>query len=104
MLQGPIAGFAHLEPRRHIPYITDLDGPETATLGLVLSRAARALRHAADAELIHVYPFGDHTPHLHFTLAPHCQGMRYVAAQDCWNPTSLRSVSLFIKRWPKQRE
>ena len=24
VLQGPIAGFAHLEPRRHIPFITDI--------------------------------------------------------------------------------
>jgi len=74
VLQGPIAGFAHLEPRRHIEYITDLDGPEAATLGLVLSRSARVLSEAAHAEKTYVYVFGDHTPHLHFNLAPHCQG------------------------------
>ena len=74
MLQGPIAGFAHLEPRRHIEYITDLDGPEAATLGLVLSRSARVLSEAARAEKTYVYVFGDRTPHLHFNLAPHCQG------------------------------
>ncbi len=73
-MQGPIAGFAHLEPRRHIPFITDLNGPEAATLGTVLSKAARALRDAAHAEKTYVYVFGDHTPHLHFNLAPHCQG------------------------------
>ena len=74
VLQGPIAGFAHLEPRRHIEYITDLDGPEAATLGLVLSRAAKVLREAAHAERTYVYVFGDRTPHLHFNLAPHRHG------------------------------
>jgi diadenosine tetraphosphate (Ap4A) HIT family hydrolase len=72
--QGPIPGFAHLEPRRHIPFITELDGPEAATLGTVLARVTRALREAADAEKVYVYVFGDHVPHLHFNLAPHRAG------------------------------
>ena len=74
ILQGPIAGFAHLEPRRHIPYITDLDGVEAATLGPVLSKATRTLRAAANADKTYVYIFGDHTSHLHFNLAPHRLG------------------------------
>ena len=39
VLQGPVPGFAHLECRRHIPAITDLDGPEAATFGPALARA-----------------------------------------------------------------
>jgi len=74
VLQGPIAGFAHLEPRRHIPFITDLDGAEAATLGIVLSMAAKTLREAAHADKTYVYVFGDRTPHLHFNLAPHSEG------------------------------
>ncbi len=74
VLQGAIPGFAHLETRRHIPFITDLDGPEAATLGLVLARATRVLREAAGAELTYVYVFGERTPHLHFNLAPHRDG------------------------------
>ena len=74
VMQGPIPGFAHLEPRRHIPFITELDGPEAATLGTVLARVTRALREAADAEKVYVYVFGDHVPHLHFNLAPHRGG------------------------------
>lgn len=70
VLQGPIPGFAHLEPRRHIPFITDLDGAEADTLGPVLARVTGALRLAAGAEKIYVYVFGDHTEHLHFNLAP----------------------------------
>ncbi len=74
VLQGPIPGFAHLEPKRHIPFITDLDGAEAMTLGGVLARATTALRDAAGAEKTYVYVFGDHTPHLHFNLAPHRVG------------------------------
>jgi diadenosine tetraphosphate (Ap4A) HIT family hydrolase len=74
VLQGPIVGFAHLETRRHIPFITDLDGPEAATLGSVLARVSRVLREAAGAEKTYVYVFGDRVPHLHFNLAPHRDG------------------------------
>jgi diadenosine tetraphosphate (Ap4A) HIT family hydrolase len=74
VLQGPIPGFAHLEPRRHIPFITDLDGDEAATLGPVLARATRILRDAAGADKTYVYVFGDRTPHLHLNLAPHRDG------------------------------
>ena len=74
VLQGPIPGFAHLEPRRHIPFITDLDGDEAVTLGPVLARVTRILRDAAGAEKTYVYVLGDRTPHLHFNLAPHRDG------------------------------
>ena len=74
VLQGPILGFAHLEPRRHIPFITDLDGDEAKTLGPVLASATRILRDAAGAEKTYVYVFGDRAPHLHFNLAPHRDG------------------------------
>ncbi len=72
--QGPVAGFAHLEPWRHIPYVTDLDGPEAATLGPVLARATAALREATGADKVYVYVFGDRVPHLHFNLAPRHPG------------------------------
>jgi diadenosine tetraphosphate (Ap4A) HIT family hydrolase len=74
VLQGPVPGFAHLEPRRHIPFITDLDGAEAATLGAVLARVTAALRTAAQADKTYVYVFGDHVPHLHLNLAPHRPG------------------------------
>ncbi|NYJ08149.1 HIT family protein [Petropleomorpha daqingensis] len=74
VLRGPIPGFAHLEPRRHIPHITDLDGREAATFGPVLARVTRALRDATAAELTYAYVFGDHVAHLHVNLAPHRAG------------------------------
>jgi diadenosine tetraphosphate (Ap4A) HIT family hydrolase len=74
VLQGAIAGFAHLEPKRHIPFITDLDGREAVTLGPVLARVTAALRDAAGAEKTYVYVFGDRVAHLHLNLAPHHEG------------------------------
>lgn len=74
VLRGPIPGFSHLEPRRHIPFITDLDGPEAVTLGAVLARVTHALRVAAGTDKTYVYVFGDRVPHLHFNLAPHSDG------------------------------
>src|SRR5512134_949593 len=32
-LSSEVAGFAYLEPKRHIRYITELDGPEAASFG-----------------------------------------------------------------------
>jgi diadenosine tetraphosphate (Ap4A) HIT family hydrolase len=74
VLHGAVVGFAHLEPHRHIPFITDLDGPEAATLGVVLARATDAIRTATTAEKTYVYVFGDQVPHLHFNLVPHRVG------------------------------
>jgi diadenosine tetraphosphate (Ap4A) HIT family hydrolase len=74
VLRGPVPGFAHLEPKRHIPFITDLDGPEAATFGPVLAQVTAVLRDAAGGEKTYVYVFGDRVPHLHLNLAPHREG------------------------------
>ena len=72
--RGYTTGFGYLEPRRHVPHVTDLDGDEAATFGVVLGRVSAALRQAADAELVYVYVFGGGIPHLHVHLAPHRAG------------------------------
>jgi diadenosine tetraphosphate (Ap4A) HIT family hydrolase len=71
---GYTTGFAYLEPKRHIPHITDLDGEEAATFGEVLARVSTALKEAAEAELVWLYVFGGGIPHLHVHLAPHREG------------------------------
>jgi len=68
---SPVPGFGHLEPKRHIPFITDLDGEEAMTLGPVLAHITSVLKHVTDSELVYVYVFGERVPHLHFNLAPH---------------------------------
>lgn len=61
-LYGAIPGFSYLEPKRHIPHLTDLDGPEAQTFGPVLARVTTAIREATGAELIYVYVFGGGSP------------------------------------------
>jgi len=73
-LEGEVAGFSYLEPKRHVPHITDLDGEEARTLGDVLARTSAAIRNAAGAELVYAYVFGGGIPHLHIHLAPHRSG------------------------------
>lgn len=72
--EAEVPGFSYLEPRRHVPYVTELDGPEAATFGPVLARVTAALKEAAGAEVVYVYVFGDGVPHLHLHLAPHTEG------------------------------
>ena len=69
-----VKGLCYLEPVRHIRYITEIDGHEASEFGPVLSSAASALKAATGAELIYVYIYGGHIPHLHVHLAPHRQG------------------------------
>ena len=73
-LKAPVVGFAYLEPKRHIPHITDLDGVEATALGPILARVTRILVEETGAELIYVNVFGERVPHLHFNLAPHRTG------------------------------
>ncbi len=78
-----VAGFSFLEPKRHIPYITDLDGEEARTFGATIARCSAALKEAAEAELVWVYVFGGGIPHLHVHLAPHRTG-------DSLNPAIIK--------------
>ena len=73
-LDAEILAFSYLEPNRHIPHITDLDGDEARTLGEVLARVSRVLQEETGAELVYVYIFGGGVPHLHIHLAPHRPG------------------------------
>jgi diadenosine tetraphosphate (Ap4A) HIT family hydrolase len=69
-----VPGYSFLNSRRHIPYVTDLDGEEAASLGTVLRRVTRALRQSTGASLVYVHIFGDGAAHLHLHLVPHTLG------------------------------
>jgi diadenosine tetraphosphate (Ap4A) HIT family hydrolase len=71
---GPVVGFAHLEPVRHIPFVTDLDGAEASTFGPVLARVTGVLRAVTGAELVYASVFGERVAHFHVNLAPHRPG------------------------------
>jgi diadenosine tetraphosphate (Ap4A) HIT family hydrolase len=70
----PVPGFSYIEPKRHVPYITDLDGDEAFTFGSVMARVTGALKEATGAEVVYVYIFGEGITHLHAHLAPHRKG------------------------------
>lgn len=70
-LKAEVAGFSYLEPRRHVPHLEDLDGEEAARLGPLLARVSKALKTAAESELVYLYVFGGSIAHLHLHLAPH---------------------------------
>lgn len=67
---GEVAGFSYLVPRRHVPSIDRLDGPEAETLGSVMAAATAAIRSATGADEVFVFSFGG-VGHAHFQLAPH---------------------------------
>lgn len=73
-ISSEVAGFAYLEPLRHIPYVTDLDGAEAASFGAAIARCTRILREVTGADVVYAYIFGDGVPHLHVHLAPHRAG------------------------------
>lgn len=73
-LSAEVPGFAYLEPKRHIAFVTDLDAEEARTFGAVLAASTRALKEATGADIVYVYIFGDGVPHLHVHLAPHRPG------------------------------
>jgi len=73
-VEAEVVGFSYLEPKRHVRYIEELDGPEAATFGTVLARCSAAIKQACDAERVYIYVFGGSVPHLHLHLAPHHPG------------------------------
>lgn len=93
---GKVPGYSFLNSRRHIPYITDLDGDEAATLGPVLARITRAIRVATGASLIYLHVFGDGAAHLHMHLVPHQPGdalNTQVVRDDAGNDASLADLT-----------
>lgn len=73
-----IKGFCYLEPKRHIRYITELDGQEADEFGSIMATLTSAIKNATKSKLVYVYIYGDHIPHLHVHLAPHNDGDNFV--------------------------
>lgn len=72
-----VKGFCYLEPKRHIEYITELDGTEADEFGRIMAVVTSAIKKAFDAKLVYIYIYGEHIPHLHVHLAPHKEGDIY---------------------------
>ena len=71
---APILAYSYLEPLRHIPFVTDLDGPEAASFGSTLAAVTGLLKELTEADIVYALMFGDHVPHLHVNLVPHRAG------------------------------
>lgn len=69
-----VRGLCYLEPKRHIRYITELDGKEAVDFGSIIAEVTTAIKNATGAKLVYVYIYGDHISHLHVHLAPHIDG------------------------------
>ena len=87
-VRAPILGFSYLEPRRHIPFIADLDGPEAETFGPVLARVTRVIRELTSADIVYALMFGDHIPHLHVNIVPHRAGDAVIGGADVVDPNA----------------
>ncbi len=100
----PTPGFSYLEPKRHIPSITDLDGAEAVTFGPTIARSTQALKQATGAEAVFVYVFGGHIPHLHVHLAPHTDGdalnSAMIKGEVVEEPMPTAAVALVSKDYP----
>jgi diadenosine tetraphosphate (Ap4A) HIT family hydrolase len=65
-----LPGFLIVQPHRHVEHIGDLSTEENATLGSVLSGAAKAVRQVMDARKVYIASFGSLTLHVHFYVVP----------------------------------
>jgi diadenosine tetraphosphate (Ap4A) HIT family hydrolase len=72
--EEPLLGHLLISPRRHVPGLEDLDGPEAAAIGVAMSRLARAVRETFDAERVYSAVAGHHVPHLHVHIYPRHPG------------------------------
>ncbi len=81
-------GYLMVEPVRHVSGLGQLTDPEAARLGVVVNRAARALRDLEGAEHVYSFVFGDNVDHLHIHLAPRYPG----TPSDYWG--------VRLRSWP----
>jgi histidine triad (HIT) family protein len=67
-------GYLMIEPKRHVPGLTDLTDQEAAALGVLIARLSRALRESEGAEHVYAFVLGDRVSHLHVHLVPRYPG------------------------------
>jgi diadenosine tetraphosphate (Ap4A) HIT family hydrolase len=85
---APILGFSYLEPLRHIPFITDLDGPEGASFGPTLAAVTSLLKELTEADIVYALIFGDHVSHMHVNLVPHRAGDAVTGGAGLLDPSA----------------
>lgn len=86
--QDHYLGHLFVEPKRHVPKLSDLSEEEAQMIGLFVSQAARALEHVQDVEHVYAFAIGDHVPHVHI----HVLGRYPGAPREYWGPK--------VDEWP----
>jgi diadenosine tetraphosphate (Ap4A) HIT family hydrolase len=86
--QDHYLGHLFVEPKRHVPKLSDLSDDEAQLIGLYVSRIARALEQTQGMEHVYAFAIGDHVPHVHI----HVIGRYPGAPRDYWGPK--------VDEWP----
>ena len=63
-------GHLFVEPKRHINTVADLRPFEAQEVGLLLSKAGKAIQKVLEPEHIYVFTIGHMVDHLHFHVVP----------------------------------
>lgn len=73
-------GWIVVETKRHVPEIGDLTDEEARAMGLMITRAGRALVQSESAEHVYVFLFGHGVPHVHMHVIARYPG----APREYW--------------------
>jgi histidine triad (HIT) family protein len=73
-------GHLFVEPKRHVPKLSDLSEEEAQMIGLFVRQATRALEQVQDVEHAYAFAIGDHVPHVHI----HVLGRYPGAPREYW--------------------
>jgi diadenosine tetraphosphate (Ap4A) HIT family hydrolase len=73
---NPVPGWIVVMLRRHVEALTDLTGPELATLGPTAARVSSAITHVVEPTKVYFVVFGELNAHFHFLLAPRTADMQ----------------------------
>ncbi len=87
--QDHYLGHLFVEPKRHVADLSRLSEEEAQTIGLFVSRAARALEHVQGVEHVYAFVIGDNVPHVHV----HVLGRYPGAPREYWGPR--------VDEWPE---
>lgn len=78
-------GWLFIESERHVPYVADLSEEEAASLGVLRTRLANALREELGAEHVLTFVLGLGIAHFHEHLVPR---LRDTSAKIPWHASA----------------
>jgi diadenosine tetraphosphate (Ap4A) HIT family hydrolase len=79
----PVPGWVAVQTMRHTEGLADLNRPEAADLGPLLSRISHAVTRVTGSQRVYTYSLGEGCPHTHILVGPPSgglQGRAFIAA------------------------